>query len=252
MNLPRLLIVSSFFFAVTFSVPAQDVLGCMNPVLRKHAENITFYLNFDEDNQLPAMAQGPGNVKLQQGAAIFKKGLFGKSMHTGQANYYAEGNLDMSGSGTLILWLSPWQWKQTGSEAYILPFVAFTDTSKLLFGRQGGAWGKTCIYTHVTVPGGKNNIYLGVNGGSAKDWKNGEWHMLVLVWTSATIGISVDGSKLTEKNIPQPLGRKTEYFYINADVAAQILVDEIMILNKKLNDDEIKSIYDKISKVTGK
>ncbi len=255
MSMSKILIGSSLLLALNIASHAQELGNNVNPVLRKHAENITFYLNFDEDNQLPVMAKSQKNIKSQEGVATFEKGLWGKCLRTGHTNYYAEGNLDLSAPGTLIMWVSPWKWKQTEKEDYFWPFMAVTDASKIQLGRQGGAWGKTRIYAYVTVFNGKTNIYHGIEGGSGKNWKNGEWHMLVLAWTPENIAISVDGGKLAEKGIPQPLGNKTEWFCIGAAVTekqTQVLQDEVIILNTKLNDDEIKSLYEETLKAAGK
>lgn len=235
--------------------PAPPGAGNANPILGKYAENITFYLNFDEGNYIPAMAKGQQTNRGEDGIATFEKGLFGKCLRTGRPNYYSDGNLDMSAPGTLIVWVSPWQWKQIEVEDYFWPFIAFTDTSKIQLGRMRGAWGSTRIYAYLTAPDKKNNLNLGFGGGSGKDWKSGEWHMLVLTWTPESIGLSVDGSKLVEQSIAQPLGSKPGFFFIGAaatEKEVQLLQDEVTILNKKLSDDEIKSLYEETLKATGK
>jgi hypothetical protein len=233
---------------------APEGMAPGNPVLSKFAENITFYVNFDESSMVPTLAAGSSNIRSKTGEFAFEKGILGKCLRSGQASYFGAKNLDFTAPGTVIFWMAPWKWEETAKEGYFWPFIGFTDKSKLTLGRQGGKLGKTRIYAYVTTPKGKKNIYLGVAGGSAKNWRAGQWHMITMTWTPDSIGISVDGKKLLEKSLEEPLGTKPNWFLFGAQKTAnkglQVLQDEFVVLNKKLSDDDIKTLYNETIKIS--
>jgi len=233
---------------------APEGMAPVNPVLSKFSDNITFYLNFDESNMIPNLASGNNKVRGKGGEFTWGKGLFGKCLRSGQANYFGPKNLDFSAPGTVIFWMAPSNWKKIEREDYFWPFIGFTKKTKIILGRQGAKWGKTRIYAYATTPKGKKNINAGVKSGSAKVWKPGQWHMIAMTWGPDTLGISVDGKKQLEKSLEEPLGIKTPWFLFgaqkSADKGLQVLQDEFVIMNKKLSDDEIKSLYEETIKIS--
>jgi hypothetical protein len=75
-----------------------------------------------------------------------------------------------------------------------------------------------------------------------------------MTWTPDSIGISVDGKKLLEKSLEEPLGTKPNWFLFGAQKTAnkglQVLQDEFVVLNKKLSDDDIKTLYNETIKIS--
>lgn len=237
-----------------FGLRAQEII---NPVMEKYADNLIFYVNFDEGSFLPVIAANEKSVKSDFKDSVFVPGLLGKALHIGRVMYNAAGNLDLSKPGTLLFWIAPHQWKQEEKEPYLLPFVAYAGNTKIILGRQGGPWGKTRVYVNVETPDRKDWVSNGVEGGSGKNWKNGEWHMIALTWTPESIGISVDGAPVQEKPLKQPLAKgPSEWMLLACQLKEggnfQILLDEFAILNRRLNSDELKLLYEETLKKAGK
>ncbi len=229
-----------------FAVMAQEKL---NPVMEKYADDLAFYVNFDDGNYAPVMAANEKSVKSEFKDSVFVPGLFGKALYVGRVLYNAAGNLDFSKPGTLLFWMAPHQWTPVEKEPYLLPFVAYTGSTKIILGRQGGPWGKTRVYVNVETPDRKNWVSNGVGGGSGKDWKNGEWHMIAVTWTPESIGISVDGKTLQEKPLKQTLAKGPSEWMMLAcqlkkDGNFRILLDEFAVLTRRLNSEELKLLYE--------
>jgi hypothetical protein len=234
-------------------------LGKINPVLLDYSSNITFYLNCDSEDMLPAMAAGDSKVRTKAGTFTFEKGLFGKALRSGRATYTSKAknsklpNIDLSSPGTLIIWLSPWNWKKVEKEGYFWPFIAFAGNKKIQIGRQGDKWGKARIYAYITNQGGENT-YLPMYGhGSGHNWKQGVWHMVALSWDPESLGLSVDGSAFSKKTLESPFKHEVSWFLVGAqknEKGFQVLQDEFVILNKQLSDQEIKTLFDKTMDIT--
>lgn len=223
----------------------------VNPVMEKHADDISFCVNFDDENPEAVLAGGGKTIRSVAVKPAFVPGLFGKAMQFGSVSYHGAGNLDFTKPGTIIYWMAPQNWKQIEKEPYIVPFMAHNDESKILIGRQGDVWGRSRIYAFVEAVDRKNNVYNGLNGASGRDWKNGEWRMIAVTWTPETIGLSVNGTPLQEANLKQPISKSNNgWFSFTACDREdhQILLDELVVLSRKLTNEELKSLYDETMK----
>lgn len=247
-----LLLLTTVNYVYGQGAPEGEVI---NPILEKHADNITFYINFDNSDFVPALAAGSPKIRSQQGKATFEKGLLGKSLRSGFVNLEGGKNVDFSVPGTWIFWISPWKWDRKKKPGYFWPFIAFLKGMKVQVGRQAAAtWAKTRMYAYITAPKKLDSVYLPVYGeGGGKGWEDGTWHMIALTWNSDDLGLSVDGKPQAIKTLPKPL-TGVNWFRIGTAKEPrkedQVLTDEIVILNKRLTDAELKSLYDETLKVS--
>lgn len=232
---------------------ADDLMESLaaNPVLNDYASNITFYLSFNGSNPKPEMAQGSPNLKQKKEKMEFSKGLFGMALSSGRIQFSGKANIDLSKPGTIIMWVSPQNWVKASKEPYIIPFNGRRDTGyNLILGRQGGKWRRGRIYTYIYFPDKKKTYIPFYGQGSANKWKNGQWHMLSLSWDTTTIYLCVDDRKETSKMLLAPLGETFESFrlLVAPGQRPKLLIDEFVILNKKLSNKELIELYKKTIK----
>jgi opacity protein-like surface antigen len=243
--------VSTVVAALMTAAAAQEAV---NPVMEKFADHISLYVNFDDETVNPALAGGEKTLKAPPRNPGFAPGLFGKALRLGSASYHCPGNIDFSKPGTLIYWMAPaGEWPVEGKYPYLFPFVAFPGDSKIVMGRQAGDYGKTRIYLNVETPERKDWVGNGIAGGSGRDWAKDSWHMIVFSWTPESTGISVDGKPVNEVALKRPLAKgEGEWFafttQLKDDSVHQVMIDEITVLNRKLSDEEVKSLYDETLK----
>src|SRR5204862_2421713 len=119
--------------------------------------------------------------------------------------YQLLGNLNLTKPGSLAVWFSPQGWVHGENEGYFWP-VNLIGNVHLMLGRQGQqakdpkradmvyAWGQV----------GALKPSLVISGGSLQ-WKNGEWHLWVLNWTSGSIEFSLDGAAPQRQDLPARL-----------------------------------------------
>ncbi len=225
-----------------------------NPILNDYGSNVTFYLSFNEDKLTPEIAQGDPKLRSKKQNVKFSKGLFGKALSSGRIQFNGEKNVDLSKPGTIVIWVSPQNWKKVIKEPYIIPFVGHRNTGyNLLLGRQGCKWGKSRIYAYAYFAGKKKNIFLPFYGqGGGHIWENGKWYMLALSWDPTNIYLTVNDGKTVSKMITAPLGLTFNFFTLQVakGEAPKLLVDEFVVLNKQLSNEELIKIYQETIKMT--
>jgi hypothetical protein len=233
-------------FAVVLKSEQPDGLMAMNPILNSYVQNISFYMNFDNNSTKPQISAGDYKL-LSQKKVEFVKGLFGTALGAGDIRIAVNKNINLAKPGTLIMWVSPAGWEKVEKEPYLIPFVGHCDTGyNLLMGRQGCKWGQSRIYAYAYFPDKKRTFIPVYGQGSAKVWKNGEWHMLALSWDAENLYISVDGKENKSKMLIAPLGQNMKWISLTAGThKTRFIIDEFVVLNKKLSNKELIALYRK-------
>ena len=107
----HLLLTSVLALALTPAFSAE------NPVFKLFPGDVTFYLSFDEENSNADMAGGKGESARKIGTVSYADGVFGgKSLRSGQLQFDAAKNLDLTLPGTVILWVAPENWPAEKTE----------------------------------------------------------------------------------------------------------------------------------------
>ena len=230
----------------------NDTRSPLPPILKNFVENVSLYLIFTKDT--PGLQIGPDTLKIQK-SDNFKTsdGRRGDACDLGKVTLKAPGLVDFSGSGTVILWVSPTNWsdKKDKEMPYILPFTASNGQTTMLAGRQGET---SKIYAHVILPE-KKKVHLAFYG-ATRTWLDGSWHMLAVNWSPDSMGFSVDGSEFCSQSLNSPLpGGAANTIAVGNNIGDSSLpnlkVDEFAVLNRKLTNGEVKKLYDDSPKATG-
>jgi hypothetical protein len=257
-DMKKHLILKSLLASVVFNgfslfcCSQNDTRPALPPILKNFAENVSLYLTFEKD--APCLQIGPDTLKIQK-SENFKTGAgrCGDACDLGRVVLKAPALVDFSGSGTVILWVSPtnWKGKKDKEMPYILPFSASNPQTTMLAGRQGET---SKIYAHAMLPE-KKKVHLPFYG-MTTTWRDGSWHMLAVNWSPDSMGFSVDGSEFISQSLNSPLpGGAANTVIIGNNIGDSALpnlkVDEFAVLNKKLSGNEVKKIYNESTKLTG-
>lgn len=235
------------FYAVT-------VHAWENPACILHSDNVMFHLTFDQGDCIADMAGGnaePSSKKVKTAVTFADKGLFGKAMRSGECRYPAAGNLDLSKPGTVIFWVSP-TWETTkpadGKEPGFTVFFAAGRAEdyeyELIMGKmKGQPWGHGHINNYVQYrPAAIKHVNcIRFNAGKTAAWPSGEWRMFACTWKPGTFTNSVNGTPSVSSNLLKMTSGTTRFFVLKSP--ENILLDEVVILNKTLTDEELAKIY---------
>lgn len=233
---------------------AVPVRAWENPACILHSDNVTFHMTFDQGDCIADMAGGnaePSSKKVKTPVSFDDKGLFGKAMKSGECRYPAAGNLDLSKPGTVIFWVSP-TWETTMPANGKEPgFTAFSATGRaadyeydLIMGKmKGQPWGHGHINNYVQYrPAAIKHVNcIRFSAGKTATWPRGEWRMFACTWKPGTITNSVNGTPSASSNLVKMTSGTTRFFVLKSP--ENILLDEVVFLNKALTDEELAKIY---------
>ncbi len=222
-------------------LPAQE-----NPAYKMFAKDILFSANFDDGTCNADMASGEAEPLRIGGKAEFPAGLFGKALANGNPLYKGEKNIDMTVPGTLLRWTAPR--KGTTAPAKTDPgftvFHTMADGYEMIVGKMGGQpWGQGHLNTYIQYDAGRGGAKSCVIYGAANaaKWPNGEWRMLAVTWGAGSITNSINGKKSEQAELKSPLKLPVKMFFVNTE--GDMLVDEVIVLRRRLSDDEIAKVY---------
>ena len=230
-----------------------------HPVLDRFADAVTFYQNF-EYGGLAVMSVGAGRPFGQtfnqagQGTTndpiVVESGIRGRSLKAGAWKYQAAGNLDMVRPGTLCFWIEAREWVRSKNEPTFCPLMIMCQQGYLLLGRQGLIVEEGVLKQGETfflqARGGKNKLTGNlVNYHGSKSWKN-ERHLFAVQWRPGRIAWSLDGGAFHSCTLSESLGQ-AQWFQFGVDgflpPGQEVLLDELMILNRELTDDEVRWLF---------
>lgn len=238
--------------------PAPPTAQPDNPALKAFGRSITFYASFDGSLRAD-LANGKPDPTQVEGAPLFLPGLYGKAMMLTDANkpganviadYPLLNNVDLTKPGSLAVWLSPRKWVRGDEEPYFWPVKIMGNNGvQLMFGRQGQLLNPTrrtdMVYLWVKIGESKD---FSVGGGSSLHWKNDEWHLWVMNWRSSSVEFSMDGAALQRQDTPAKVdaaGAQGGHLFLDLGVVGcPYLLDELLVLNRPLDAEEIKWLYE--------
>jgi|GEM_PF-1262787 len=229
-----------------------------NPVLDKHSDDVTFYVNFDAGPNA-ALSTGAGAPFRSMGKVDYANGLSGKALRLGHLFYKGAQNLDLAASGTLIYWVAPEKAVKTpppnGKEPGFIAtcFSGGKYTYSLFSGKMGGQpWKKAPLNSYVQYAHHlkikhvncltRTNKFFNIS-----DWNPGDWKMFAVTWTPGKFSASFNGEAMTHSTLKVPMTGTSDEIRLGFGKDAffgQMLLDEVIILKKALSEQEIKEIYD--------
>jgi len=226
----------------------QGVAGELNPTVTQFSDDITFHVDFDAGNGVPTLSGGTARPAKAVGNLSFCKGLFGQALQSGNLSYDAAGALDLSSPGTVIAWIAPCKgWDAKLDKSGFLFFLGKTDQWQLLIGRQAGI---ATIYTYFQRV--SKAICLRGCRADSQTWPVGQWHMVAVSWSPDALSLSVDGQRFAHLNLAMSIGRRTTGFVVgNLYGDFPLLVDELVILNRRITDAEAEKAYRDTLKAAG-
>lgn len=241
-----------------FGLFSQEV-RVQNPILEKYPDSMTFYVSFDRECPDADVSSGNGTPTRSEGNPTYSKGLFGKALVNGRIFYRGKENIDLSGSGTLFIWVSPIKQLATvpadrKEPAFIAVALSAFGKYALFIGKVGGQpWGRGHMNSYVQYFGKKHVNCCIYDSMKTEDWKPGDWKLLTVVWKPGSIASSVNGGKMAYSNLNTPMTEPGDEIRIGTagtEGPWQIAVDEAIVLKKALNEEEIKAVYDAAIKVS--
>lgn len=229
------------------STPATTNPAATNPAPEKFGAAVTFYASYDH-GAAADLSNGEAAPRDKKLVIETKPGLWGNAFLSGATaiTYDAAGNMDLSKPGAIALWISPYEWKrEEGKDAGYIFFAKVMDQGRqVMLARMGNPLNKEAVYAY----GQASEKGQSVRGGDSRQWKNGEWHLLVANWSNTALEFSLDGGTLNRQNVPgfeTTEGKPGQLFVgSKSGEAAQFLVDELMILNRPLAQDEIQAMWE--------
>ena len=250
---------------------AKELATPLNPIVTDFSRELTFHLDFDDGTVQPAVGKTTIPREKRDNFRMVKSELGGQALVNGQFGYPQDPSaplLDTSKPGTVICWvklnreqqpvvrgLQKWECGST-----FFDVIGPGGTQFLIMKSSSMEWGRGTMTFYVNWKdiGGKLKTASVAARASFVDWKVGEWKMVAAAWTAEKLYVSVDGKPFNAAPLAEPLRRYAGPVYVTATywVDAKpksktepglFTVDEVSILNRKLTDDEIKSVYDKMS-----
>lgn len=248
----HLITAAVILLAGTISLNAQF----KNPVLEKHSDDVSFYINFDEA-QLAQLASGEDSPFRTQGTVDYVDGFSGKALRHGYLFFRGADNMDLTGSGTLIYWIAPEKEfktppadkKEPGFNAVCLSGGKYTYS--LFSGKMGGQpWRKGPLNSYVQYAPKLKTQH--VNCVEKKwyhisDWSPSDWKMFAVTWKPGSFTASVNGGPMNSSVLKVPMTGSSDEIRLGFSpkpMEAQMLMDEFVILKKALTEQELKEIYD--------
>ena len=248
------LLTAALLLAGTTAIHAQF----NNPVLDKHSDDVTFYVNFDAGPNA-ALSSGAGTPFRTAGKVDYANGLSGKALRIGHLFYKGAQNLDLVTAGTLIYWVAPEKAVKTpppdGKEPGFIAtcFSGGKYTYSLFSGKMGGQpWQKAPLnsyvqYAHRLKIKHVNCLTETINFCKISEWDPKNWRMFAVTWEPGKFSASYNGGPLTTSTLKVPMTGSTDELRLGFGkdtFPGQMLLDEVIILKKALSEQEIKEIYD--------
>jgi hypothetical protein len=228
---------------------AATAFAADNPAIEHFTKSIAFYASFDGKADAD-MSPGPGAPTAQWKSEFkpYAPGLFGQALKSGDFDLsYNLGEAGISRSGAAAIWVAKMSKREDAG--YFWPMRLFGSDRMLMIGRMGDPRNKEALYGYGEIAGAKGDS---ATMGGALDWKEGEWHLLVLNIRSDTIEFSVDGQPPRQASLPKPIAlnaekkENPERVTISTKRADgdQFLMDEFILFKAPLSPEEINWLYE--------
>ena len=242
-------VVVGFVLLVAVSLTtARGDEGVMDRVLSRFAAAVTFHLSFDDASAGAELSCGEAKPREAQVRIEQRPGLVGNAFLSGGQglSFPAAGNIDLSRSGALCVWISAHEWPAQREEVPYLFFINVVDHGRnLMLARMGQKANHEAVYLYA-----KTGIGLSARGGDSLAWKNGEWHLLVANWRSDSIEFSLDGREFLRRDLPAFTqgDEKPGLLLIGGkgDPRHRYLMDELMVFNRPLEAPEVRWLIEMV------
>lgn len=239
LNIPLLMAVA---VSASGAGVQASLLGCNEPLLKDLQPDIAFYVSFDDESGDADLSVGDNKAKVE-GKPVFEAGMSGKAFCGGNFKYLVKDNFQIDRPGSLSFWLCPRHWVR-GNEEPLLQFF-MTDYKGDGFlglerqgqiikdGRLARAPGLLMWFHYFKdIPPQSPMVTC--------DWKDGEWHSIVVTWRGPKWELLVDGKSQFVVELPRALKQEELSQYFN--VTGNALIDEFAIYRRPLNPEEIRKI----------
>jgi hypothetical protein len=235
-------VIGALFFCVP-SAPAWLLDDA--PVLKEINPEVVYYVGFDDGTGDADLSVGDYKAAVN-GQPIFEPGVSGQAFRGAEFRYAVEKNFQVDRPGSLSLWIRPHQWVW-GEEEPLLPFFLtdYKGDGYLGLERQGQivkdgklirAGGLLLWFHYFKDIPNQSSMCAG-------DWKDGEWHFVVITWRGPRWELWVDGQSQFVVNLPRALKQEelSKQFIVSG---SSVLIDEFTIYRRPLTWEEIRRIYE--------
>lgn len=200
----------------------------------------TLSLDFEED------ANGIGRdgkiiAPRLDGQAVFEDGKFGKALKSGPGGGYLNfptAEILRPEEGTVEMWVSPVDWD--GTEQFFHTFFDARGEGVLYLYKF---WNSGLLLLSGQQVGGPFSMV----GAAIEQWKPGEWHHIVGVWSLANQVVYIDGKRVgsSPSNLPKSLGK--EFFLGDTSWSdkrtSSSLIDRVRVYDRALSDEHIAAHF---------
>jgi len=222
----------------------------VNPAIERFNLAITFYASFDGHGEAD-MSIGDGKPYGNAQDLQYAKGIYGQALavRNNTLIYHATDNIDLSKSGSLIMWISPADdWTDADAPVQLGFATIHHQGETLLLARQGGKSNRQALMAIFAPKLMDIQTRALTKNGNTTSWKKGEWHLLVVNWSKDSVELSVDGNtfiKVTSTSPAIPSDDKRTDISVagNSTEKSPYLIDELMILNRPLTNDEVSELF---------
>ena len=257
------------FVCATFAAVASSTP--LNPIVDDFSRELTFHLDFDDGTVQPAVGKTTIPREKRDCFRMDESALGGKALVNGQFGYPQDSSvplLDTSKPGTVICWVKLNRAQEPVNQGLLklergstfFEVIGPDGTQFLIMKSSSMVWGRGAMSFYVNWKDGGGGLKSSSVAARASfvDWKVGEWKMVAAAWTAEKLYVSVDGKPFNSAPLVEPLRRYAGPVYVTATYwidekpktktePGLFTVDEVSILNRKLTNDEIKSVYEKMS-----
>lgn len=244
-------------WAEPVSPAAADSQAATNPAVEKFYSALVFHAGFNGDavaNVTPAepKPQSPHwTAWLAAHPETFQPGVMGQAIQTGDytLSYDLGGNVTLEQTGSAAIWLSATQWqRQDADPGYFFALRLHAGNRQLMAARMGNPLNKESLYAHIMA----DKTATSIASGNTLEWKDRQWHLLVVNWGPNWLEFSVDGNQPGRSVLKQeapPFGATTARLYVSAPRAKDtFLIDEVMILSRPMQAQEIQWLFNEGAK----
>ena len=243
-----LLVAAAPAGAGKYLLPSSATLGLFS-------DDILFYKSFDDDSPVADMAAGQAKPLKAEGKLRLKPALWGKAMLFGDGegaalDFPMAGNMPVPRPGALSFWICPVAWKRAPDEPSVYFFLA-AGKGVICLQRQGALEGgrrrNNCFcFTCHGLPG-IPNVSASTVSGATREWKNGEWHLVVVNWRPALLEAFLDGQPLRAITLKRPI-RPDEFatgrFRLGAVEGEPTLMDDFAVYRRPLSPEEVRRLWE--------
>jgi hypothetical protein len=224
-----------------------------NPALAKFSDRILFYASFDGTTDA-ALSPLLGACPLPAGVRPFVPGVMGQALCSGDFDlaYDLGKAARIERTGSVAIWLAARQWKP--DYCYFWPFMIHGNGRQIMLGRMGDRANNCSLYAYLA----NNGKGVSAVAGSAADWKEGQWHLLVVNWGADWVELSIDGQPPFRAAVPVPFQEPAPDKVTAArlmvsgkqKVGDQFLMDEVMVFTSPLGADDIRWLHANVPAAT--